>query len=282
MPYQTILVQLDNGERCAARVTFAAELAAAFHAHLVGLHTAPPPDVPPIVEGVVGDSLLRAREAALERLRARAVVQFDAQIAALAGASAARAEFRAAGDHPVDAMLRQGRYADLLVVGQSERPQPDGVITPHDFPERVILGAGRPVLVVPVVGRDRFVLGSVLIAWDAGRSTLRAITDALPLLERAARVTLLSINPISRGGHGELPGADMALYLARHGVTVEVASVGSIDDDAGATILKHAVEFDSDLVVMGGYGHSRWLELARGGATRTVLEQMRLPVLFSH
>ena len=225
---------------------------------------------------------MRAREAALERLRARAAVQFDAQIEALAGIGAARAEFRAAGDHPVDAMLRQGRYADLLVVGQSEHPRPDGVFAPHDFPERVIVGAGRPVLVVPVLGRDRFALGNALIAWDAGRSTLRAITDALPLLERAAHVTLLSINPISHGGHGELPGADMALYLARHGVTVEVAAVGSIDDDAGATILEHAVEFDSDLVVMGGYGHSRWLELAMGGATRTVLEQMRLPVLFSH
>ena len=107
----------------------------------------------------------------------------------------------------------------------------------------------------------------MLVAWNASREATRAVNDALPLLEAAAKVTVLVVNPaVGMRGHGEVPGADMALHLARHGVRAEASALTSHDVEIGALLLSQAAELEADLIVMGAYGHSRLRELVMGGA----------------
>jgi len=122
-----------------------------------------------------------------------------------------------------------------------------------------------------------------MIAWDAGRESARAVSDALPLLKRAKAVEVAVFNPERRRrDHGEQPGADVSLYLARHGVKVTVAQQSGADFEVGAQVLSRAADTAADLIVMGAYGHSRVRELVLGGVTRTILESMTVPVLMSH
>jgi nucleotide-binding universal stress UspA family protein len=123
----------------------------------------------------------------------------------------------------------------------------------------------------------------VLVAWNTTREAARALNDAMPILARAKKVTVLSINPPSgEMGRPVWPGADISLHLARHGATAEASSTVSGDIDAGNTILSRAADFGADLIVMGGYGHSRQREFLLGGVTRTLLQHMTVPVLMSH
>src|SRR5262249_44560338 len=118
----------------------------------------------------------------------------------------------------------------------------------------------------------------VLVAWAHSREATRAVHDALPLLKLAKSVTVMEVNPEP----DHLGGADIALHLTRHGVKAEVASTTSGDINNGDAILSRAADLTADLLVMGGYGHSRLREFAFGGVTRHILEHMTLPVLMSH
>jgi nucleotide-binding universal stress UspA family protein len=137
--------------------------------------------------------------------------------------------------------------------------------------------------VVPYAGTFKTIGQRVLVAWNAGREATRAVNDALPLLEGAAKVTVLAINPHGGlRGHGEVPGADIALHLARHGVRAEASAIKSDDVEIGALLLSQAADLNADLIVMGAYGHSRLREVVLGGATREILRSMTVPVLLSH
>ena len=151
------------------------------------------------------------------------------------------------------------------------------------FANEVLLACGRPVLFVPYAGRFAQVGKRVLIAWNASREAARAVGDALPLLARADTVDVVAFDPDSTASdHGEVPGADIGLFLARHGVKVSVARQSGTGIDVGAQILSRAADNGSDLIVMGGYGHARLREFVLGGATRTLLESMTVLVLMSH
>ena len=151
-----------------------------------------------------------------------------------------------------------------------------------DFPEYVVINSGRPVLIVPYAGRFDTFGKRVLVAWDASISATRAVTAALPLLRRADAVEIVVFNAdVQDDAHGEQPGADIALYLARHDVKVNVVRQNS-KIDIGNALLSMTNDLNSDLMVMGGYGHSRFREILLGGVTRTVLESMTVPVLMAH
>jgi nucleotide-binding universal stress UspA family protein len=123
----------------------------------------------------------------------------------------------------------------------------------------------------------------VLVAWNASREATRAVNDALPLLEKAGRVTILAVNPRGGiGGHGDVPAADIALHLARHGVRAEAAHTVATDIPDGEALLSYAADIGADMMVSGGYGHSRARELVFGGVTRTLLHEMTIPVFLSH
>jgi nucleotide-binding universal stress UspA family protein len=121
------------------------------------------------------------------------------------------------------------------------------------------------------------------VAGDAAREAARAVNDALPLLRRAQNVGVVSVNPRPWPfAHGEEPGADIGLHLARHGVKVEVQRIEARDVDVPNALLSHLADQSADLLVMGAYGHSRLREFVLGGTTRTILAEMTVPTLMSH
>ena len=160
--------------------------------------------------------------------------------------------------------ILHARYTDMVIVGQME-PELHAVRPARELPERLLLGVGRPILVVPYAGAFTTVGERVLVAWNASREATRAVNDALPILQQASRVTVLAVSP--RGGvsgDGDVPGADLALHLSRHGVKAEASWVRAHDIEVGAMLLSWACDCQADLFVMGGYGHSRFREIVLG------------------
>ncbi len=136
---------------------------------------------------------------------------------------------------------------------------------------------------VPYIGINGTLGERVVIAWDAGRESARAVNDSLPILEQAKEVTVVAINARSSvDGHGPEPGADIALHLARHGCQVKVERLESHEIGIGDTLLSYLADRSADLVVMGAYGHARLRELVLGGVTQHMLEHMTVPALMSH
>jgi len=191
-------------------------------------------------------------------------------------------EWREREGDVVDIASLHARYGDLVIVGQME-PAPRAGHSGRGLPERLLLGVGRPILVVPYAGVFKTVGDRVLVAWNASREATRAVNDALPILQRASHVTVLAINPGGGvSGDGDVPGADLALHLSRHGVKAEASWIKAEDIDVAVMLLSRACDLQADLIVMGGYGHSRVREIVLGGTTREILRTMTVPTLMSH
>lgn len=141
--------------------------------------------------------------------------------------------------------------------------------------------AACPCSIVPNAWRGKTIGDNILIGWNASRQARRAVSDAMTFLIAAKAVTVLVIDPAGRHRHGEEPGTDIALQLARHGVHVTVDRVTSQGSPIAEVILRYAMQNGSDLLVVGAYSHARAKELLLGGATRTLLAQMPVPVLVS-
>jgi nucleotide-binding universal stress UspA family protein len=281
MSYKDLLVVLDTDASARERIEIAAALAERFAAHLVGLYSLPMPEAPRHF-GYFDPALLNPF---FEELRARARDAADEtrnvfeRIASLRGVSAEWREIPEGAD--ADPALH-AHYADLTILGQLD-PDSGKPETFRPRPEQVTLASGRPILVVPYAGNFPSLGRRVLIGWNASQEAARAVSDAMPLLTAAEIVTVLTVDP--REGpraHGELPGADISLHLARHGVKAEIERTVLGDLPVGEVLLSRAADLGADLLVMGAYGHSRARELLLGGATRSLLRSMTLPVLMSH
>jgi nucleotide-binding universal stress UspA family protein len=279
MSYKNILVHADLSPHAAPRYALASQVALSHEAHLVGaaftgLAVEVYRNAAFAYGGMAPTDVQAITGSADEALSA------FVHIASISGASYER---RISDDDAETGLVLQARYADLLVLSQSD-PELTGPDLLRQLPEHLALHGGRPVLLVPYAGRYTHIDQHALVAWDGGRAALRAITDALPLLRKTKRVTLAVFNAQTQGGaHGEQPGADIALYLARHGVRVEVtqqATPGGLD--IGNALLSLAADIGADLLVMGAYGHQRWREIVLGGVTRRILQSMTLPVLMAH
>lgn len=277
MDYKTILVQLDRSARRSERLELAFTLADRYDAHLVGLFALSAARIPSYVRAEPSDTLIAIQN----RQRAEDAREAEAAFrSVMARHHGVKAEWRASNADAVGAALLNARYSDLVVLGQRERGAEDDGLAP-EFVDEIVLSCGRPVLLVPYAGRFPDAGKRVLVAWNASAEASRAIADALPLLARAESVNVIVFETGKAGDHGEEPGADAALYLARHGVKATVSRYGSPDIDIGSQILSRAADMTADLIVMGAYGHSRMRELVLGGATRTILESMTAPVLMS-
>jgi len=281
MDYKTIAVHLDAAARSSERLELGFALADRYDAHLVGLFAMSAARLPSYVRPDTSAML----EAAQDRRRAEAA----GEAAALFRTAAARyggtkTEWRASNADALRAVQLGARYSDLVVVGQREsdrdREGESGVAP--EFIDELVLSCGRPVLIIPYAGRFRDAGKRVLVAWNASAEAARAVADALPLLARADSVEVIVFEGGPQGDHGEEPGADAALYLARHGVKATVSRYGIPHVDVGSQILTRAADMSVDLIVMGAYGHSRLRELVLGGVTRTILQSMTVPVLMSH
>jgi len=280
MPYRTVLLHLDRGARTKERLEMAFALAASHDAHLVGLFALSGPRIPSYALAEAGPVMVEAEK----RQRAEAIQAGEAVFrAAMARNPGVKAEWRGTTRDALGAALVSARYADIVITGQLPPLRDDDTAMARDFCQELVLAAGRPVLFVPYAGHFESVGKRVLVAWNASRESARALTDALPILQRADSVQVVAFEPVQgEEQHGDVPGADISLYLARHGVKVTAAQQRSGGVDVGAQVLSRAADLDADLIVLGAYGHSRLREIVLGGVTRTLLESMTVPTLMSH
>jgi nucleotide-binding universal stress UspA family protein len=277
MRLRDLLVVVDRFANSSARIEVAASLARQHDAHLAALFVLPisePRGRPArtLVDEMIEHYIREAEEHARE---ARQQFEAAAQRHGIQG------EWRTDGGIGATEVSKHARYADLVLVGPRDLTARTPPMPPL-LPEEVALSAGRPVLVVPG-GTEHQIGKSIVIAWNASREATRAVNDALPMLAKADGVTVVVINPDTKliSAHGEQPGADIALHLARHGIRVDVECVSTRDTEAAA-LLATALKVSADLIVMGAYGHSRVRELVLGGVTRDLLAQSTMPILMSH
>jgi nucleotide-binding universal stress UspA family protein len=280
-----ILVHLDEGPHSAMRLKVAVALAQRHQAHLTGIFVL---DLPgsdlfygagmPYAGGGMTEMVNSLRAGFSSR--ADTVGQQFQEAVRLQGLEG---EWRVVEGDTISLLALHARYADLTILGQPNQDEPYKGPTADAVLVNVMLSSGRPVLAVPYAGQFERVGERVLVAWNASRESTRAVNDALPLLRGAKAVTVLAVNP-KRGieGHGDVPAADIALHLARHGVKAEAAHTIAHDISEGDALLSYAADLGVDLIVSGGYGHSRAREMVFGGVTRTLLQEMTVPMLLSH
>jgi nucleotide-binding universal stress UspA family protein len=171
----------------------------------------------------------------------------------------------------------EARHADLTVIAR-----PDDAERRAMF-EAVLFGSGRPLLMVPPKWRPAPIGRHVAIGWNAKREASRALADARPLMEKADKVTIITVDARpGASGHGEAPGADIAAHLARCGLNVEVVNADSLGRSDGQTLIEEARAREADVLAIGGYGHARLQQMMFGGATREIVTKAPLPVLMSH
>ena len=274
MGLKDILVHVDSRENCAARVEAAARLAARHDAHLVGLYVIQTPLLPAYVDVQIPPEIIEKHMVQARIIADAARKKFEAALSA----AGAKGEWRVSEGGLIDRLNLHGRYCDIVVVGQAMSRD-----TANNMPDRFILSVGRPVLLIPRAGSFPNIGDNVIVAWDAGRLAARAANDALPILRGAKKVTVLAANPQKgAGGHGDVPGADISLHLARHGVPAEAEQRDAEDTSIGDMLLSRAADTGADLIVMGAYGHARWRELVLGGVTQHMLDHMTVPVLMTH
>lgn len=267
-PVASILLHVDSQPRCAVRLALASRLAQRLEAKVTALYTAAP--VPSRGRGLLSENQDLALAPALDaERRAQAHALFDV---CAAGASHLRWT-EADGSQPqVAGFVRQALLHDLVVLGQRDAEDPTADV-PRDFVESVAMDSGRPVLAVPYAGQFTDVGRNVLIAWKATRESARALAAVLPLLRDGARVHVASWGSDPR---------EIEPLLLRHGIQAQFHDEGRAPGELGDALLSLAADLSVDLLAMGCYGHSRARELMLGGASRTVLQAMTVPVLLAH
>ncbi len=255
---------------------FAISVADAFDAHLLGVAFVYDPIIPAVTGGIP-PQFIESQRAESDKAARDAIARFE-QAAKRAGVSCESLSISASISGAADRLGQLARRFDLVIVGQPEREKsaPDEVVD-----EGVLFESGRPVIFVPYIQKAALKLDRVMVCWDGSRAASRAIADAMPFLHKAKQVEIVMVAN-KAGKDGDIPGADLGQHLARHGLKVDVKRITSPDIDVSSTLLSYAADSNADMIVMGGYGHSRLREFILGGVTRSILEQMTVPVLMSH
>ena len=276
---RSVLVHLDGTPSNASRLEFAREVAQHHEAALSVMFVASPPRHPltPAFSESPAALLQPIDPAALNLARS----VFD--ITAASGGLPMR-WLDNAGTDPVEAFRDQALYADLLVLGQCDPAATSPGSMPAGFVESVLIGTGKPALILPLTGRFEAAGRDVLIGWNKTPQAARALTAALPWLHCARRVHVLEVTKEpAQHPTGEL---DIAQYLQLHGIESALhrhrAPPAPVPGNAGELLLSLAHEVGADLLVMGCYGHNQAREFMLGGASRSVLQTMTLPVLMAH
>ena len=271
-PIASVMVHVDFDSGSDDRIRCAAELAERFGSTLIG-----------VAGWVPGREPLGEPERTHERDEDR-LARISVELGRLAerfrdvaGRTRQPVEWRAGFKFPREVIVNEARAADLLVIGT--HPDQDDVVHAFD-PGAVILAAGRPVMVLPRGVRSLPAL-RILIAWKDTREARRAVRDALPLLKGAQDVSIAVAKP-QRGEGVDEQIADVAKYLARHGVAVRQQIATFAEEEAGQILLQLAKERHADLVVAGAHGRTRLSEWIFGGVTRHFLTISSVPCLFSN
>ena len=272
MALKDILVHLDNQESCQLRLDAAIRLAQTHDAHVSALYVIPDIVVPTSAEVHIPTEILQEQEA---RAQAEKSGEHFRQVLDRNGCNG---EWHCSKGFADQQIQRHARYTDLIVLGQSKD---ESFLSAYaDLPDQVVMGSARPVLFVPYIGTRNTLGKRIMVAWNGSREAVRAVNDALPLLQTAEFVDVVAVNPPDSAG--DIPTADICLHLARHDVRAEASQTVAKDIDVGDVLLSRAADHDIDLIVMGAYGHTRLRESILGGVTKNLLEHMTVPVLMSH
>jgi nucleotide-binding universal stress UspA family protein len=266
---------LNHGE---GDLKLAADLCEQIDAHLSVLVVAIAPPLP-VGEyaAVVSDTWSKERYDDLKRLKKRTAVVSDFIVGRALSADIANA-YPEQGSAD-EAIGRRARYADITVIGPEMLA---GEALKNKVIEGALFSSGKPVLLVPGKARATLKPKRVLVAWDARLESSRAVRESLDMLKGADEVRLVMVDPIEgEHYHGAEPGADAAVYLARHGVKVTVDRLPSSNHSVAVVLRQHAVDVAAELMVMGAYGHSRLRERIFGGVTKSMIEDQSLPVLMA-
>ena len=287
MAIRKILLPLTGADADEAALATALLAARHWQSHVLALHVrVDSRDVAPLAgEGLSGamiEEMMSATEReATERARRihgmfdRFVTAHGVTVAeARPGAEGMSAHFAAVTGREEDLVAQQARLADLTVIPS---PRADGDASSSDALHAVLFDSGHPVLIAPPLA-PKTIGERICLAWNGTAESAAAAQAALPWLQRAAAVRILSAQEYQRRG----PGApDLASYLALHGVKTDLATFQPVERDVGAGILAACRVFSADLLVMGAYSHSRLRQLILGGVTRHVLENADLPVMMN-
>jgi nucleotide-binding universal stress UspA family protein len=276
MAIKDLLVNLATGIADDATIAYAISLAQTFDAHLAGVAFVNDVIPPAMLAGEVPPTWIEELHAEAQAAAQAAVEKFEEAVKR-AGISAQTACLPAGVTDPAELFGRMARRFDLSVVRQAE----PGKATPAPLIiEAALFETGRPVLVVPYIQKGGVRLERAMVCWDGSRSAARAAGDAMPFLERAKTVEVVMVT--EHGKSDEAPGADVARHLARHGLVVEIKQIVAPNAKTADVLMSHAADASADLLVLGGYGHSRLREFVLGGVTRSILETMTVPTLMSH
>ena len=279
MSYKTILTYLSSAERAGALIDVSLAIARRQEAHLIGLHVVPQVPVYGAVAAQIPQEVIdRQRDVMREDAEVMQKV-FEDAVKGSGVQTEWRCEEAQYGDLAQD-IIDQALCVDLVVASQETTDWFEGR---GELPARIVMGSGRPVLLLPNAGKFNGIGERVVVAWNQSRESARAAFDAMPLMKDAKSVRVLAVNPSNGQGHNAFsPSEDLALCLSRHGIQTEAASTVTSELSVGDELLSRLADYGSDLLVMGCYGHSRLRETIFGGATRHILKHMTVPVLMSH
>lgn len=270
-----ILVHVETGQISEARLRYALSLAHGRESKLIGVAVRLSPAVAASAAISDAQTITALCEASDESCRA-AKSLFD-RVTAGCGIGTEWVEVTGS---PADAVAAESGRADLAIIGQNNRDDPDGGVYELS-PADVIMASGSPVLVVPARSPGAFKARRVMLAWKSTAQSARAVHAVMPLLKQAECVVLCEIVTGADNRLHEISAQSIADYLASHAINVTVHRI-SAAGDTGTQIIQAADDTECDLIVAGAYGHSRLREWALGGVTRTLLAAAPVPCIFSH
>ncbi len=271
---KVVMVRLDGSEADELRLRALEPIARRFEAHVIGLSINVLPLLPADAGVAAADLIGKARE-----FGDQAQVTLAQQLAKVSTRSELR-RFDVFPQAVADTAAREARTADtFLTLRPASR---DTVEEARDLVEAVLFGSGRHVLLAPPEPHSGGHFDHVMIAWNRSREAARAIGEALPYLHLAQLVTVLVVDTESPVEFMADIGADAVNYLRHHRLPATLHRTKARKDDVGASLVEQARERDADLLVMGGYGHSRLREWLTGGVTRYLLRHVTVPLLIAH
>lgn len=274
MAFKDLLVLVGNGTNGAGG--YGLRLAEACGASLTAAAAVVDLSLPPYIVADMPDDLLAKVQAEGDAKAREALDAFTAK-ARQTNVPVETLTVRAGSGTIATAVTQAARCYDATVLPQ---PDPSSGSDGIEVVESVLFESGHPVIVVPYIGAPQEI-GTVLIAWDGGQPAARAVSDALPVLALARKVEIVSFGD-DRELHPHLSGQDLARHLARHDIQAEARIILGDSVDIADMLLSHAADRGVDMIVMGGYGHSRLRQIVLGGTTRDILRSMTVPVIMSH
>ncbi len=275
MAYKTIMICLNEIVRLPQLIVAARSLGTKFGAHVTGLYVIPGIEVVPTTAYAVGANFYDGTRKFYQEKLGKVRSEFE---------TAMKKDGLSFDFHEVDSVypqiihdvLEQSKAVDLIVVSATNQDEFAGV--EHDFVEKLVIAAGRPVIVLPFKGDAWPKMNHAIVAWDDSREASRTVFDAIPILQSTEQTHVVTVDP----SLGTVPGADIAEALDRHGIKAKTLTISSDGLGAGEILLRTANDQGAGLIVMGAYGHSRFTEFVFGGATRHMIRNLDRPLFMSH